>query len=131
MPRTPSTTNREREPEKCLLAVFVHQRLKERKLTHRELASITGLSVGTVAAISAGNAKNPRASILEPLAKGLKVSYDELICVLRGIPYKPINKDDIDPVRLFDNYLMTHPKMHKQVAEATRGMIRTLLKQYE
>lgn len=97
-----------------------------------ELAQLSEISSGTIASIESGHSQAPKAETLSKLAKGLKVSYQELDCIVRGIPYQPTGTvETIDPFRSFEHYLLNHPKMPADVAETVVEMLRTVVRKYE
>lgn len=116
---------------KSPLALFSVKRRAELGLNQVELAQASGISSGTIASIESGHSQAPKAETLEKLAKGLKVSYQELDCIIRGVPYEPSASESPDPLRVFEQYLLSHPKIPKVVAETVIEMVRTVILKYE
>lgn len=116
---------------KSPLALFSVQRRAELGLNQVELAQASGISSGTIASIESGHSQAPKAETLEKLAIGLKVSYQELDCIIRGVPYRPSANEKPDPLRVFEQYLLSHRKIPKVVAETVIEMVRTVILKYE
>jgi transcriptional regulator with XRE-family HTH domain len=120
------------EKEKSDLAVFLIKRRAELGMNQMELAQSSGLSSGTIASIEAGNSQAPKAETLSKLAKGLRVSYHELDCIVRGIPPEPSKAPKkLVTERAIEEYLLNHPKMPKEVAQTLVDMLRTAVRKYE
>lgn len=116
---------------KSPLALFSVKRRAELGMNQVELAHASGISSGTIASIESGHSQTPKADTLEKLAKGLKVSYQELDCIIRGVPYEPSASEQPDPLRVFEQYLLSHRRIPKQVAETVIEMVRTVVLKYE
>lgn len=120
------------QPQKSNLALFLAKRRTELGINQIELAQRSGLSSGTIASIESGHSQMPKADTLSKLAKGLKVTYQELDCIVRDIPYQASVSGGItDPFRNFEHYLLNHPKMPREVAETIVDMIRVVVQKYE
>jgi len=120
------------EKEKSALAVFLIKRRAELKMNQMDLAQSSGLSSGTIASIEAGNSQAPKAETLTKLAEGLKLSYQELDSIVRGIPPEPSKAPKkLVTERAIEEYLLNHPKMPKEVAQTLVDMLRTAVRKYE
>ena len=116
---------------KSPLALFSVQRRAELGFNQVDLAQASGISSGTIASIESGHSQAPKADTLEKLAKGLKVSYQELDCIIRGVSYKPSASENPDPLRVFEQYLLSHRRIPRAVAETVIEMVRTVILKYE
>ena len=121
----------ESERQKSPLAEFIIKRRQELALNQLQLSHSTGISSGTIASIESGYSQAPKAETLQKLAKGLKVSYQELDCIVRGLEYTPEQTVDKEPLREFELFLMNHPKIPKAVSEIVIEMVQNVVKKYE
>lgn len=116
--------------EKTALSEFISKRRQELNLNQLEFSRITGISSGTIASIESGYSQAPKAETLQKLAKGLRVSYQELDCIVRDIPYTPESQER-EPLRDFEYYLLQESKLPKEVAETIVEMLRAVLRKYD
>jgi transcriptional regulator with XRE-family HTH domain len=121
------------DKEKSALAAFLIIRRAQLNMNQMELSQASGLSSGTIASIEAGHSQAPRPETLTKLAMGLKVSYQELDCIVRDIPYKPGQEKAQEGTaqRALEHYLLNHPRMPKDVAQTLIEMLRTAVSKYE
>lgn len=67
------------------LIQFMIRRREELRLSQRDLAKAAGMNPGTVSSIEAGKVtKSPSLETLDRLARGLRVTSDDLIAILRN-----------------------------------------------
>lgn len=124
--------NQQQEKDKSPLAAFLVKRRAQLGMNQMDLAQSSGISSGTIASIESGHSQAPKAETLSKLAEGLKVSYQELDCIVRGVPYQPEEQNaGIAPLRAFEHYLLNHPTMPRMVAETLVDMLRTVIRKYE
>lgn len=87
----------------------IRQARKEKQLTQRELAKKSGLSPGFISMLekgvnpSTGKPVNPSADTLFALAKGLDISYPELMVLAGYLSVEHVIDGDIHPDILEDN----------------------------
>ena len=116
--------------ERSPLADFIISRRQELGINQLELSDRSGVSSGTIASIEGGYSDSPKASTLHKLASGLLVSYEELDCILRGVPYQPSGYNK-DPLREFEFFLKNHPKLPSDVSEMLINIVQMALKKYD
>jgi transcriptional regulator with XRE-family HTH domain len=71
------------------LGSFLHQHRNERGLSLRALGKLSGVPYAAIHKIENGSTTRPQTETLERLAKALKISYEALERLSRGLPAEP------------------------------------------
>lgn len=75
------------------LGEFLQKCRQERNLSLRGLEKLTGVAYASLHKIENGTVSRPKAETLEQLARGLKVPYEALDRLARGLPAEPRPSD--------------------------------------